>query len=347
MSEQDIVTALGGISDEKLADAMTVYERKKKKRPILYRVAAMAAMVAILIGCFSFPWNMFEKHSIFTFTVSAAEMENKEARIVIETSIVEPYVSGIDHPKDWLPDSWHDKELFCVKIRTENFTEEYSDRVYAEIEYNNSFYAENTTTTNLSFQFPYNKFDLFRYRTLCTVYGWTETDTSFTITVYDQKEDGKNVLFQETFDITLDKNYVINGATANAYVDPSLHFKTTAQIVDQIINDEDLPFPLIQAGVGDYRKSIFSMYAEEISVLYQRGNAKNVIINKMIEVEKLQKETTGKEHRIAWIQSFALKEILAADIIWAQLDSKDLVILEEYFPGFTEGYHRYNEFIHS
>ena len=50
MSEHDIVAALGGVSDEKLTDAMKVYERKRKKRPILYRVAAIAAAIAEDLG---------------------------------------------------------------------------------------------------------------------------------------------------------------------------------------------------------------------------------------------------------------------------------------------------------
>lgn len=334
MSEHDIVAALGGISDEKLTDAMNVYERKRKKRPILYRVAAIAAAVAILIGCIFFPWQMFDKHSIFTFTVSAAEMENKDAKIVIETSVVEPYVSGINHPKDGLPDNWHDKELFCVKIRTENFTKEHSDRVYAVIDFNGKSYKEESTTSNLGFKFPYHNNDKFRYRTLCTVYGWTEKDTAFTVTVYDENDGEEAVLFQETFHISFDENYVINGATTKASVDPALYFKTTGQIVDQIINDEDLPSPNVFSDPNGFKISIFKMYSQEISVLYQRNNAKDVLVRKLISLAKKQQNASPEKQVILFRQVVALHKILSAEIFVKQLTPSEINAIREVYPIF-------------
>ncbi|MBE6940927.1 MAG: hypothetical protein E7436_04980 [Ruminococcaceae bacterium] len=55
MSGKDIMEALDGIDDRKLMAAMQVYEKKQRGRTILFRVAAMAATLAILLTAALWP----------------------------------------------------------------------------------------------------------------------------------------------------------------------------------------------------------------------------------------------------------------------------------------------------
>ena len=55
MSGKDIMEALDGVSDKKLMAAMGVYEKKQRSRGILFRVAAMAATLAIILTAALWP----------------------------------------------------------------------------------------------------------------------------------------------------------------------------------------------------------------------------------------------------------------------------------------------------
>lgn len=55
MLGKDIAGALGGIPDEKIMDAMNVYKRKQRSRNILFRAAAVAATLAIILTAALWP----------------------------------------------------------------------------------------------------------------------------------------------------------------------------------------------------------------------------------------------------------------------------------------------------
>ena len=57
MLGKDLSVALGGISDAKIAAAAQVYTRKKNTRILLFRIAAMAATLAILLTAALWPWK--------------------------------------------------------------------------------------------------------------------------------------------------------------------------------------------------------------------------------------------------------------------------------------------------
>ena len=330
MSEHDIVAALGGVSDEKLTDAMNVYERKRKKRPILYRVAAIAAAVAILIGGLLFPWEILNQTPILSFTVSAADIENNAAKITIESSIVDPYVANIGHPRANLPDEWHYKDLFCIKIKMEKFNVEYSNRVFTEIEYNGQIYTQNTNDENLAFQFPVNKQAQFHHKTFCTIYGWTDEALNFTITVYHQFNDEKTVLLTHSFDISRKSNYVINGKKLTLNIDPALYFKSTNQILDEIMSEDKLPMLGIFSSAYGEREYIYSLYTDEINMLYQRKNAKNAIIRRLHTLMTKELELDHVTSR----KILVLKELLTADVFLNQLTDWDIQRLRLLFSNY-------------
>ena len=49
MLGKDLSEAMGGIADEKIMDAMQAYEKKKGHGNLWFRVAAVAAMLAIVL----------------------------------------------------------------------------------------------------------------------------------------------------------------------------------------------------------------------------------------------------------------------------------------------------------
>ena len=295
--------------------------------PTVKRLAAAAAMIAILLSCLIFPWEILNRMPILSFTVSAADMENNAAKITIESSIVDPYVANINHPRVFLPEEWHYKDLFCIKIKMENFNVEYSNRVFTEIEYNGQIYTQSANDDNLAFQFPENKHVQFTHKTFCTVYGWTDDALNFTVTVYHQFNDEKTVLLTHSFDIVQKNNYVINGKNLTLNVDPALYFKTTDQIIDDIIVTEELPMLGLSSSAFGNRQYIFSHYSEEINVLYQRKNAKDAIIRK-IYMLMIKGVALGDMNAS---QINALIDILTAEVFLEQLTDWDIYVLRLLF----------------
>lgn len=301
----------------------------KKSRPsaTLKRLIAVAAMVAIVIGCLLFPWQILNQMPILSFTVSAADMENNAAKITIEPSIVDPYVANIGHPRGTLPDEWHYKDLFCIKIKMENFNVEYSNRVFAEIEYNGQTYSQSANDDNLVFQFPENKLVQFSHKTFCTIYGWTDGILNFTVNVYHQTNDEKTVLLSHSFDISRKSNYVINGKYLTLNVDPALYFKTTNQIIDDIIEKENLPMLGIFSTAYGEREYIFHKYSDEINILYQRKNAKNAIIRRIYVL--MAKGIALNDMNPSQIT--ALMNLLTAEVFLEQLTELDIYLLRLVF----------------
>ena len=110
--------------------------------------------------------------------------------------------------------------------------------------------------------------------------------------------------------------------------------KTTGQIVDQIINDSKLPSSVVFSDANGYKISIFSMYSQEISVLYQRNNAKDVILRKFTSLIRKKQTATPEERAVLFRQTQALKEILSAEIFVSQLTLEEINTIREAFPSF-------------
>ena len=64
MSEHSLINALSDIADDKIADALGVYERKRHQRSIFFRIAAVAATIAILLTVSLWPQKAEDDRTI-------------------------------------------------------------------------------------------------------------------------------------------------------------------------------------------------------------------------------------------------------------------------------------------
>ena len=64
MSEHSLINALSDIADDKITDALGVYERKRHQRSIFFRIAAVAATIAILLTVSLWPQKAEDDRTI-------------------------------------------------------------------------------------------------------------------------------------------------------------------------------------------------------------------------------------------------------------------------------------------
>lgn len=97
MLGKDIAGALGGIPDEKIMDAMNVYKRKQRSRNILFRAAAVAATLAIILTAALWPRKTEDEKTItspgflkvYAYDLSSGVAISEQEGVDLADSLVE------------------------------------------------------------------------------------------------------------------------------------------------------------------------------------------------------------------------------------------------------------------
>lgn len=323
--QENIYHGLTGIDDTYLKEADAC--PRSQATTIFKRAAAVAAVIAlILAGLIFFPIG--QDTVLFSTTVQAAEMD---AGIHVEVEIMDMNAPFNNHSRYHLDSQWRNYQLFSIFVQTNGLTDEQLKNTYAVIDFQDELYTVDSDTENLAIRFPVNDQDKVSTDWLCKIYGWTKDSLSFTVSIYHTFDGKDSTLYSRNFYVQQEESYIINGISAKPNIDPVLKLKSTNQLINEIMEDKDLPLPFIFSNPGQYESSLFRQYSDYLTVLYTRKNASRTMLNELKEI------MASESYKESWLsnaaQTSALVAFISSDIFLSQLTASELEELYELVPS--------------
>lgn len=337
--QEQLYDAVTGIDEKLVAEALAA---PRAKRNLVKRIAAVAALFAIIIGSIAL-LNSLDNDPIFSLSVQADD--DLDTTITITADAVPEYAANSGHVKDSLSETWHNYDLFSIKIGMYNVTREYLESTYVTVNYAGEEITAAAETPQLNVRYPeIASQSNATESTICEIYGWatdlTDGRLEFTVSIY-HREDGQEVLlYKQPFDIYYDSGLLgINGKFNKSSDDISwsVNLMSTEELVNVIAEDENPPMYHVQSNLDPMNTNQLtrSHYADILAVLDTRDDAAQAILNQFQEFDQMNIEELKADLICNMERVIALTNLLEVDY-YDQLTVDEFALFETYRESIVE-----------
>lgn len=320
--------ATGGIEDRFLKEAG---EAKPPRFSRFAMRAAAGAAAVILVICSIFLLSRAGKDQpLFAVKVRAAD-----ADIHISSSAVSPYSSLFSqHLRKDCPEEWKDLDLFSITVTLDNPPEELLHTTYLVVEYGDHTVTAQTTDPHIVV-LEKNIFSAihsgepekgYQHTLRFQVYGWFYEPANVTVHLYRTNAGAPELLLSQTIRIQYQNRYIIDGKSPSDSVGAAVKDKSTAQLVESLMNTDYMK-ELIFASTPDVYHSIIVRHNQEtLTELQTRKDAGSALLRKLESLTGTQTPDDTWEGIYQRSRRGILIHLLSLDVYYDQLTAgeKDL-----------------------
>lgn len=321
--QEQLYAALSGLDEQYVDEALN--SGKHTALPILRRAAAIAALLALIIGL-SAILPVDSSQPIFFTTVNASD--DLDTSITITANLLPEYSTYSGHIIDSLPTSWMDMELFLIQVAIEHADEDFLTSSYVSVEYNETTITDDTLTDQLYISFSDDD-----NNSLCKIYGWAQdisvNQLIFTINVYHTDNNVETLICKQQINVHYFNNRLIinEEVSKSASKKWTINLLSTEELVDLILQDTDPPLYIALSSAEQMLSTTHVHYAEIIAILDTRDDAASTILSKLLETVGNHTQVdnpSGKSNQI-----HALTILLVNDYFY-QLTEEEISLLNQF-----------------
>lgn len=288
--QEQLYAALSGLDEQYVAEALT--SGKRSALPILYRVSALAALLALVIGIFAlFPSS--DSQPFFVSTVHADQNGNVITLSAIRIQEDTPIDKEV---QAFLTETWPNFDLFCISVQMDGADADYLANSFATVEYDDKILTSDCQTDHFAVYFPEDPTD----NVLCMIYGWAEDlsigKLNFTVNVLHTEDNSQELLYTMPLSVYYYNNKLgVNGnySKNNTSISICTNLLSTEELVNSILNARGKDRPMYALSSGDpydsYREAV-DYFDHVLAVLDTRDDATEIMLQKMTEYNNLPYE---------------------------------------------------------
>lgn len=275
--QEALYQALGNIDDAYLDEAICA--SRYHTPHLIKRLCAIAAVIAIIITCFAL--TPAKGKPLFTTTVHASD--DMDTVFTMTATAVDEYI-------DSLPQTWSDKELFCIELYVDYPAERPFESLYAAVSYMGDLITDAYTGDHLVISYPKDE----QTGLLCRIYGWAEridvSTLNFNVLIFQSTGETEDTLLcSQPFKVyhsQISGQLVINQNAAGSGIrEWTFCLMSTEQLVDWIVNDDTQHPFLLFSNADGWKDYIHNHYSSVLPVLSTREDAATIMLSKAKEIK--------------------------------------------------------------